>query len=72
MQVWSDDVSKWSLLQQQTPAQGSSGGSGASTDPLKTVRGALRAAGIETRREESMRNRWTSNTMRARHHPTGP
>jgi len=54
-EVWSDDIAKWSLLEATAVAEGKS-----------TVRAALRDAGIETRREESMRNRWTINQKRRR------
>ena len=53
-EVWSDALSKWSVLR--------------AVSPRATVRGALKAAGIETRREEATRNRLQNNQRRA--HPT--
>jgi hypothetical protein len=72
VEVYRDDVSKWSMLRRghgtayaaanldEMERQGhrSHDGSGGS------VREALRAAGIETRREESTRNRLTNNLLR--------
>ena len=54
-EVWSDALSKWSVLRAVSPRG-------------PTVRGALKAAGIETRREEATRNRLQNNQLRA--HPT--
>ena len=54
-EVWSDALSKWSVLRAVSPRG-------------PTVRGALKAAGIETRREEATRNRLQNNQRRA--HPT--
>ena len=54
-EVWSDELSKWSVLRAVSPRG-------------PTVRGALKAAGIETRREEATRNRLQNNQRRA--HPT--
>ena len=52
VEVYRDDVSKWSVLRR-----------GHKTD-ADSVRELLRAAGIETRREESTRNRLTNNRLR--------
>ena len=75
VEVYRDDVSKWSMLRRghgmTTHAATSLGGMErqgrwGNAGSGSTVREALRAAGIETRREESTRNRLTNNQLRTK------